>query len=118
MIPSIKSLNTSIPSRYHRNVSVNRLLEELFLEQWKASIDYKPYFSKCAPKICTYSYERRFNFAYMITTLISVYGGLEAILRFFIPTTVKYILKKRYIIMNKDPTHRKPLTSVKSKFNS
>ncbi|CAF4937631.1 unnamed protein product, partial [Rotaria sp. Silwood1] len=35
------------------------------------------YFEACAPKVCTYSYPQRFSLAYIMTTLISIIGGLS-----------------------------------------
>ncbi len=95
MIPTIQILNGSISSKYSQNVTVSRLVEELFLENWTISIDYDRYYASCAPKICIYSYTKRSDFGYMITMLISLYGGLQGILVFFIPRIVKYFMKRR-----------------------
>jgi len=96
LIPTIEILNSSISSKYSRNVTVSRLFEELFLENWTISIDYDRYYASCAPKICIYSYTKRSDFGYMITMLISLYGGLQSILVFFIPRIVKYFMKRRF----------------------
>ncbi|CAF2956088.1 unnamed protein product [Rotaria sp. Silwood2] len=88
LIPTIKVLNASIASKYSRNVSVSQLVEELFLEQRRISIDYNHYYAACAPKMCTYSYRKQANFAYTITMFISVYSGLRTILRFIVPLIV------------------------------
>ncbi|CAF3814784.1 unnamed protein product [Rotaria magnacalcarata] len=76
LMSTIQPLNTSVPSKYPRNVTVNHLIQEIFLEQWRVSIDYIKYFAACAPKICTYSYTKQINFAYTITMLISLPGKL------------------------------------------
>lgn len=76
MIHMINPLNTSITSKYPLNVNVSHLIENLFLEQWNISIDYKQYYIQCSPEICIYSYTKRVNFIYIITLLISLGGGL------------------------------------------
>ncbi|CAF0911325.1 unnamed protein product [Rotaria sp. Silwood1] len=112
LIPTIKLLNASIKSKYLRNITVSQLIQELFLEQWNISIDYNHYYTACAPKMCTYSYRKQANFAYTITMFISVYSGLQTILRFIIPLIVKYILKKRPDIINNNTINGTDTNSV------
>lgn len=81
-------------SKYPLDVVVRSLVEELFLERWNTSTAYSEYYRRCAPKICTYSYMTQADFAYMITLLISLSGGLETILYFFTPFVVAFILQR------------------------
>ena len=90
----MKPLNGSTKSKYPRDVAVRSLVEELFLERWNTSAAYSEYYHRCAPKICTYTYMTQADFAYMITLLISLSGGLETILFFFTPLVVAFIMKR------------------------
>ncbi|CAF3419966.1 unnamed protein product [Rotaria socialis] len=115
LMPTTQPLNTAVPSKYPRNVTVNHLLQEIFLEQWRVSIDHIRYFAACAPKICTYSYTKQVNIAYMITMLISLYGGLQTILRFIIPYIVHYSIKRRSNVISHTNTNQTNQTSIQKR---
>jgi hypothetical protein len=95
LIPAINVLNVSASSKYPLDVNVSYLVKELFLEQMNISINYDRYYTECAPKICTYSYTKQATFVYVITFLISLYGGLRIILPFFILLIVKFFIRKQ-----------------------
>lgn len=76
------------------NITVRSLLEELFLEIWNITTNYHEYYHRCAPKICTYSYMTKADFAYMITQLISLCGGLTMILRYIVSLIVEKVMGK------------------------
>lgn len=94
-LPSIRPLDRSLLSKYPRDVTVNRLVEELFLERWTVSVDFQQYFNHCAPKTCMYSFARQADVVYTITLLLSLAGGLQTILRFLVLRVVKWILRRR-----------------------
>ncbi|CAF4795170.1 unnamed protein product [Rotaria sp. Silwood1] len=95
VISTIDILNASLPSKYALNTSVSDLLEQVFLEEWKTTVEYDQYFAQCAPKTCSYSYRKRADLIYMITVLLGLYGGLQTSLRFIIPVVVKHFMKRK-----------------------
>ncbi|CAF3979496.1 unnamed protein product [Adineta steineri] len=83
-------------SSSRRNISVNDLVSDLFIEQWSTKIDYTNYFNQCAPLVCTYSTIDSTNLSSILPLLISLYGGLTAILRLIAPLLIKIIWKIRH----------------------
>ncbi|CAF2856611.1 unnamed protein product [Rotaria sp. Silwood2] len=65
-------------SRFSPTTPIAVLFDNLMIESWENSIDFVTYFQTCAPKACSYSYVQRFSLIYMITTMVSVFGGLSA----------------------------------------
>ena len=65
------------------------IVSQLFIDDWTNSTDFRAYFNECAPKECTYSYEERFNRAYIVATIFAVVGGLSTALRILSPFALK-----------------------------
>ena len=80
------------PSRFEHNATLQMLLNELMIEEQKTTVHYSPYYAECRPTYCSYSYSSRFHVLFMITLLLSAYGGISAILRLFIPLVIKLAL--------------------------
>ncbi|CAF4033211.1 unnamed protein product [Adineta steineri] len=85
-------------SSSRRNIAVNDLVSDLFIEQkeWSTKINYTNYFSQCAPLVCTYSTIDSTNLSSILSLLISLYGGLTAILRLIAPLLITIIWKIRH----------------------
>jgi hypothetical protein len=75
------ALNISQPSQYKPNTRIGEIIENLLVENWNTFISFEKYFSACAPQLCTYSYEKRENFIFILTTLFSLFGGLTVVFR-------------------------------------
>ncbi|CAF4267959.1 unnamed protein product [Rotaria sp. Silwood2] len=80
-------------SKFNPTTTIGILFDNLMIESWENSTDFATYFQKCAPKACSYSYVQRFFLIYMITTLASIFGGLNIALRIISPLFVKFILR-------------------------
>ncbi|CAF4064641.1 unnamed protein product [Rotaria sordida] len=90
---TISPLNISNSnSRFSPTTTIAILFDNLMIESWENSIDFATYFQTCAPKICSYSYVQRFFLIYMITTIVSVFGGIRVTLHIVSPLFVKFIL--------------------------
>ncbi|CAF1690681.1 unnamed protein product, partial [Adineta ricciae] len=50
---------------------------------------------QCSPKECTYTYEQRFNRAFIIATIFGIVGGLSTALQILIPLFV-ILLRRIY----------------------
>jgi hypothetical protein len=80
----LPSLNSSMPSRFSSNTPIGAIMDELFLEQWKNESSYESYYSACAPSVCQYRYVVRNDMFYVLTSLLSLYGGLTVSLRLIV----------------------------------
>ena len=89
------ALNSSLPSQYYPNTTIENLLDNLTIEQWNSIQFYEQYYKECQPLQCSYTIERNKGFIYIITTMFGVFGGLITILRYIIPRFVKFVRKKR-----------------------
>ncbi|CAF3747101.1 unnamed protein product [Rotaria sp. Silwood1] len=81
-------------SRFYPNTTINEFFLQLFVEDWINSSNYTSYYTRCAPSQCVYTIEKRFDIAYMLTTMLGFYGGLSVILEIILPPFVKIIIKQ------------------------
>ena len=82
---AIRPLNSSIPSRFLPNDTLRKIMDRGFIDEWKTNIDYNNYYATCAPATCTYTLSQRLDLIYIVTTIISAFGGLTVILRLLVP---------------------------------
>lgn len=80
----ITPLNASIPSRFSPDTQIGTIVDELFIERWTNESSYERYFSECSPSICHYEYVGHNSLVYLVTSLLSLYGGLTVSLRFIV----------------------------------
>ena len=88
----ISILEQSSSSHFLPTTSIESLIKQLFIEQIDKQILYEQYFLQCAPIKCTYSYSRRFDIVYVVTTLLALFGGLTAALRLITPFVIDLVL--------------------------
>ncbi len=86
-------LNSTEISQFSPNTTVDDLINELMVEQWSLDIRPEDYYNQCAPLTCTYSYPHRNTWLSIITTIISILGGLNTVLRLIVPRLVEAMLK-------------------------
>ena len=91
MLDSIQS------SRFPPNVSFETILREMMVEYFNFSISYDLYYHECHPESCTYTYETQSNLIHIVTTTISLLGGINVILRLLCPLMTMFLLKLRKI---------------------
>ena len=94
----VTPLNSSIPSRFPPNITIGNLIDELFIEQWSTKSIYENYFAACAPSVYRYEYVSRNSIVYVITLILSLYGGLTFGLRFIVwnGSRICYKIKARF----------------------
>ena len=78
---NIRPLNTSINSSFSIDTEVKDLVDKFFIESWINEKDFDSFFQQCQPIQCSYSYNARGNLAFVITTMLSLVGGLFAALK-------------------------------------
>ena len=103
-----KSINVSIldntqSSRFSMSMPLRLIIEELFLENIVNSTSYSAYYDQCAPISCTYRYSQRFDYAFIIATLLGLIGGLNTALRLI----ARYLIKL-YLLINRKCFHHTP----------
>ena len=89
-------------SRYPPNTTISLIIKELMIEQWNPSYSYKQFYESCAPIYCSYSQNvRKQTFLGVMTTLLSIIGGIIVSLRFLTLYFVTLIMKFAAILKRK-----------------
>ncbi|CAF1165270.1 unnamed protein product [Adineta steineri] len=88
---NFKSINISSleTSRFLLTQTIESVVNELMLEEFKFEINYTNYFDQCSPALCIYSYVDKRNATEGILILIGLYGGLVIICRLIAIIIVK-----------------------------
>ena len=76
---------------YSPTTNIEILLNNLLVENWTVAMSYASYYDECAPKTCSYSYNRRNSFLIVFTTIVALIGGLNTVLRLFVPWLIELI---------------------------
>ncbi|CAF2768986.1 unnamed protein product [Rotaria sp. Silwood2] len=82
-------------SSFNPNTLVSNIFDQLMIESWHNTTDFGSYFEVCSPTVCTYSYSQRFNVVYMITTLVSLTGGLCVAMHILSSFIIKFLIKRK-----------------------
>ena len=108
---SITALNSTQSSRFLYNTTLDRIINNLMLEEWSNSQNYSAYFYQCNPQQCSYSIVRRNDASLILTTLLgfcklksnfvslisllysSIDGGLIVALKFIAPILIRIFRK-------------------------
>ena len=93
----IRSLNSSMnftmaplnSNRSSPNKTVQSLIDELLIDEWKTNMSYEKYYESCAPLFCSYSVNQRADLIYIVTASIGFYGGLSTAMRIIAPMMAK-----------------------------
>jgi hypothetical protein len=78
-------------TQFATDTPVDKLLEHLFLEQWKTTLRYSSYFQQCAALTCSYTSLQQFHLADLLTILLGFHGGLTLVLKWICPKLVRVI---------------------------
>ncbi|CAF4298637.1 unnamed protein product, partial [Adineta steineri] len=97
----ITPLDSTISSQYFPNTSIEKIFNEIMIEEWNYSSPYSIYYQKCKPSFCLFTYEKKTSIIYIITIIISLIGGINVILRLFSPFIIKIIFKFIHILKRK-----------------
>ncbi|CAF4282278.1 unnamed protein product, partial [Adineta steineri] len=110
---SFASLSTTNTTRFLINTTIDKLIENLFIEEWKRIINYSYYFEQCSPLICSYTYIKKFNLFHTIAALLGLQGGLTIILQWISPKIVR-IINKIYQYRKKRINPIQPICSLET----
>jgi hypothetical protein len=88
-LPSV--LDPTVKSQYNTTTLFVNIFENIMVEEWTNSVSYSSLFTECNPSYCTYSNNERPHILVIITTLISVFSGLNIVLKLFIPLIIRVV---------------------------
>ncbi|CAF1387351.1 unnamed protein product [Adineta steineri] len=98
-------------SRYLINTTINELRKNLFLENWNTTSNYSAYFHECLPSICSYSYVKKFNLIYLVTSFLTLNKGLSIIFQWICPKLVLVIFHIYLYLKKKRNNSTQPISS-------
>ncbi|CAF3330596.1 unnamed protein product [Rotaria sp. Silwood2] len=75
------NISTLETSRFKLNSTIQSILNNLMVEEYKSDLSYEKYFNECSPSSCSYSYVQSYDATQAIISLISLYGGFVIITR-------------------------------------
>ncbi|CAF3326085.1 unnamed protein product [Rotaria sp. Silwood2] len=108
----IPPLNITTLLRFTSNDTVATIANSIFVEEWTPLVFYENYFHTCAPTICSYTYAKRANLLYILTTLISLYGGLTISLRLLAPLIVQFFVRRQRQQSVRSETHNERMPFI------
>ncbi|CAF0933248.1 unnamed protein product [Adineta steineri] len=85
------ALNATIQSQYERNETIEHIVDQLMVEQWRNTTSHKVYYDRCHPSVCTYTYASKKNWLNVLTSIIVPLGGLNLILKIIVPRIIMLI---------------------------
>lgn len=88
---AIRPLDSSAPSRYALNDTIDAMFNQLMIEVWEIEGNFDNYYETCAPAMCTYTYAQRLDILHVVTTIVGLLGGLSIILRLLCPVTARFV---------------------------
>ena len=91
IIDHLPMITPLVSSHFAPNTTTDNLLNELLIESWNEHSNFTNYYQVCSPSICTYSYDQRFSLVFIISILISLFGGLKTIIYLLSPLIVKIL---------------------------
>jgi hypothetical protein len=97
------ALDPALSTRYLPTTSIGEIVDQMMVEKWNWSANHANYFTACQPKECTYTVTDRNGAIYIVTTVISLIGGLVTVWKILIPRIVVRIVnglnrKKRNVV--------------------
>ncbi|CAF3438173.1 unnamed protein product, partial [Rotaria sp. Silwood2] len=95
-VANITPFDATVNNRFSPDTRLGIIVSQLFIADWANSTNFSYYYNQCAPDECTYTYEERFNRAYVIATIVGIAGGLSTALRILILPVVKLLRRMYY----------------------
>ena len=81
---------SSVGSKFQPATKLESIFRDFMLEEWKILPYYAGHYHNCAPGFCTYTITSRSEPVYVISTIISFFGGLVVVLRLLVPMLVRF----------------------------
>ena len=87
-------------TQYETTTKLQKIIEQLMIEQWNDQILFNLYFGECNPAFCIYTYNTRQDLVDILTTTIGLIGGLTTVLKIIIIPIMAFVA---FIIRKKRP---------------
>lgn len=97
-MPLLPLLTLPNDSRFLFNDTIEALTKTLLVDKWSKRISYPQYFNVCAPTVCTYTYIKRWDPVFILTTFLGIYQGMSTALRILVPILVKFFYRVCYFM--------------------
>ena len=91
---SVTVINASYLIISTRNTTVGTLAAQMFVEKWDLTVNYSGYYNACSPLYCTYNYANHHSLLDICSAVLSLIGGLSAVLKALVPLVVRFIVKR------------------------
>lgn len=85
-----KPLNSSVRSQFSPSTKIQQIFSYQMVERWDNRTNFSSYYAACAPNECTYTFQGRNNFAYILITIIGAFGGLIVVIRILASLSVQF----------------------------
>lgn len=85
-------LDVGKPSRFGTTLTLAAMMNELLIENWTINISYETFFNICAPNYCVYSSQARFDWLFVIISIMAFTNGLDKGLKICLPPIVVVML--------------------------
>ncbi|CAF3537998.1 unnamed protein product [Rotaria sp. Silwood1] len=109
---NVEILDQSLSSRFPLKTNIESIVRELFIEKFQIQTNYNSYFDACAPVYCSYTRARRFDWIYVMTTLIALYGGLNAAFYIITPYLIDLLLFVKKKISRRDRFQQNEIVKI------
>jgi hypothetical protein len=88
-------LSNNSNKNFRVNSTVEMLMNEIMINEMMNEIRYDLFYSECKPAYCSYSYTRRFDVLFIVTTISGIFGSLSFVLKLIAPLISARILRWR-----------------------
>ena len=85
---NVTPLDRLMLSRFTPDTTLEIIVNNLMVDEWKQSVQHDKYFDICRPLECSYIVTRRRSIILIVTTVIGLFGGLVTTLRLIVPHIV------------------------------
>lgn len=79
-------------SRFPLNSSIQTLLDDLFVEEWHIKSSYSVFYLSCSPTYCSYRAQETHGILFVLSRILSFYGGITVSLHLLIPYMIKCLI--------------------------
>ena len=76
-------------SRFQVNDTIETLVNHSFIDSWSNITSYERYYNACALIHCSFSYRKRLDVLYVVSTFLGGFSGLPTGLRFLSPHVLR-----------------------------
>jgi hypothetical protein len=90
-LTNITALDSNAVDQFPPTMSLDYIIQSLFVEDWGVNVSYATFYAQCQPTVCTYFSTERYQWIYVVTSVIGLLGGLTVILSIFVPPSVKIL---------------------------